>query len=695
MLGPLIGLECRAFLKCKPIVVSCSAVECIDLPVFSIHGNHDDPTREGGGTEPLAALDLLAASNLVNYFGRQDQVDKVEVAPVLFQKGSSRVALYGMGSLRDERLNRMWHGKKVRFLRPDDDGDDDGWFSVFCLHQNRDLGRGGKNCVHETMIPEWMDLVVWGHEHECLMDPQESVVGTFRITQPGSTVATSLTQGETVRKHLGLLDIRGNQFRMTPVPLVHVRSFLMAEVSLLQHQQKRRLDPEDPRIDEKVSRVLEDEVRDLLLQAREKYEELREAAAEAGNDPAELNEAVKLKLQKPQQVLLRLKVEHSGFATLNNQRFGAKFVGEVVSRGACRPMLVFSFSTNCSSCWCCVWACTGQPGKANTVVRKGVCGSRRKDSHLCTQSDLLLFHRRKQSDEQGSGKHGGGAKKGSNNLLDKPIAPEELEEMNVEELVKENLEVADKKLEILSEKRLSTALDEFVSKESRQAMMEATSEMVSKQRNKLIQREVTAARTGSLDEDENEGEQEEEEEMEEMTTKKAAKRKFEPEPPKKRKTKPQQSSSRKTTGRKRAAMVDLIDDDDDDDDDERATTTARGSRRRPQRGRAGRVKYEDMDEDADDDSFSAGGVEEEPEEELDADSYEKPMTITAKKRGTKRERTARGTGTSSRSTQSKLRVKKTRKTRGSDGDGDAGNTRFGNSYGVDDDWGTVDTKSQM
>lgn len=21
--------------------------------------------------------------------------------------------------------------------------------------------------MHESMIPEWMDLVVWGHEHEC------------------------------------------------------------------------------------------------------------------------------------------------------------------------------------------------------------------------------------------------------------------------------------------------------------------------------------------------------------------------------------------------------------------------------------------------------------------------------------------------------------------------------------------------
>ncbi len=117
----------------------------------------------------LAALDLLAVSNLVNYFGRQDEVEKVEVSPVLLQKGSTRVALYGMGSMRDERLHRMWVGKKVRFLRPADqeeedddpenDDEDNKWFNIFALHQNRDLGRGSKNCVHESMIPEWMDLV--------------------------------------------------------------------------------------------------------------------------------------------------------------------------------------------------------------------------------------------------------------------------------------------------------------------------------------------------------------------------------------------------------------------------------------------------------------------------------------------------------------------------------------------------------
>lgn len=51
----------------------------------------------------------------------------------------------------------------------------------------------------------------------------ESLVGTFRISQPGSSVATSLSEGESVPKQVGLLEVRGNTFRMTPVPLSQVR----------------------------------------------------------------------------------------------------------------------------------------------------------------------------------------------------------------------------------------------------------------------------------------------------------------------------------------------------------------------------------------------------------------------------------------------------------------------------------------
>ena len=323
----------------------------VDLPIFAIHGNHDDPTRDGvGGTELLAALDLLEVANLVNYMGRQDQVNQIQVEPVLIQKGTTKLALYGMGSLRDERLNRMWQGNKVKFLRTvenddknydhDDEGEKDegGWFNVFALHQNRDLGRGTKNCIHESMIPEWMDLIVWGHEHECNIEPQESVVGTFRITQPGSSVATSLTAGEAQRKHIGILDIRGSNFRLLPIPLTQVRSFVMGELHLADQP---RLDPDDPKVDQKIQKLLEDQVRVLIHNARENTKETFEAAYKAGNvlakhyldnqhgdkDPCPLLNS----LQRRDEVLVRIKVEHSGFSTVNNQRFGAKFVGQVAN----------------------------------------------------------------------------------------------------------------------------------------------------------------------------------------------------------------------------------------------------------------------------------------------------------------------------------------------------------------------------
>ena len=63
-----------------------------------------------------------------------------------------------------------------------------------------------------------MDLVIWGHEHECLMELQESVVGTFHVTQPGSSVATSLIACKAVNKHVDLLKIQRSQFILHPFP---------------------------------------------------------------------------------------------------------------------------------------------------------------------------------------------------------------------------------------------------------------------------------------------------------------------------------------------------------------------------------------------------------------------------------------------------------------------------------------------
>lgn len=51
------------------------------------------PTKAEG----LCALDLLSAAGLVNHFGHSQSVEKIEISPILMQKGNTKLALYGLG----------------------------------------------------------------------------------------------------------------------------------------------------------------------------------------------------------------------------------------------------------------------------------------------------------------------------------------------------------------------------------------------------------------------------------------------------------------------------------------------------------------------------------------------------------------------------------------------------------------------
>ena len=85
--------------------------------------------QEGG----LAALDLLSVCNLLNYFGKSENVDDVTVYPLLVGKGETRAAIYGLGNIRDERLYRTFQQKKVKLMRPVEEKEK--WFNIFVLHQ--------------------------------------------------------------------------------------------------------------------------------------------------------------------------------------------------------------------------------------------------------------------------------------------------------------------------------------------------------------------------------------------------------------------------------------------------------------------------------------------------------------------------------------------------------------------------------
>ncbi|KAM9953986.1 hypothetical protein ACTFIR_009101 [Dictyostelium discoideum] len=268
----------------------------ISLPIFSIHGNHDDPTGEGG----LAALDLLSVSNLVNYFGKTEDIDDITVYPLLLGKGETKIAIYGLGNIRDERLHRTFQKQSVKLMRPMESKDE--WFNILVLHQNR-VAHNPKNYVHEKMIESFIDFVLWGHEHECLVNPQASSVGEFHISQPGSSVATALSEGESKDKFVGLLEVYKNQFRFKPFPLNTVRPFIMDQIILANSNIH-------PTQQNDVIQWIEQKVESMIEQAKLKSE-------------GKPNESM--------LPLIRLKVDYTGYSTINPQKFGQRFQGRVAN----------------------------------------------------------------------------------------------------------------------------------------------------------------------------------------------------------------------------------------------------------------------------------------------------------------------------------------------------------------------------
>lgn len=286
----------------------------IAIPVFSIHGNHDDPSGDGH----FCSLDLLQVSGLLNYFGRTPESDKIDIKPILLQKGQTKLALYGMSNVRDERLFRTFRDGNVKFFKPDQQQKD--WFNLMAVHQNHHA-HGETNYLPENFLPDFLDLVVWGHEHECLIDPQLNAETNFSVMQPGSSVATSLVPGEAVPKHVAILSVSGKEFTVEKHRLKTVRPFITQEIVLAKDERFKGLaHAKDNR--QKITIVLEKIVYDLIQEAKNEWLEVQ------GEDVPEEDE-----VPLP---LVRLRVETTAYDggkydCENPQRFSNRFQGKVAN----------------------------------------------------------------------------------------------------------------------------------------------------------------------------------------------------------------------------------------------------------------------------------------------------------------------------------------------------------------------------
>jgi double-strand break repair protein MRE11 len=289
----------------------------IAIPVFAIHGNHDDPSGEGS----FSPLDLLQASGFVNYFGRTPEVDKINVKPVLLQKGGTKLALYGLSNVRDERLFHTWRDGNVKFFQPGTQKEE--WFNLMSVHQNHHA-HTPTSYLPENFLPEFMDLVVWGHEHECLIDPRYNPEMGFHVMQPGSSVATSLMPGEAVPKHVCILSVTGKEFTTENIRLKSVRPFIMKEIVLAEEKEVK--DKQLWRVTDnrnKITQYLNTVIEELIEEAKRDWLELQ-VDREEGDD---------IEVPLP---LVRLRVEYTAppggeFQCENPQRISNRFMGKVAN----------------------------------------------------------------------------------------------------------------------------------------------------------------------------------------------------------------------------------------------------------------------------------------------------------------------------------------------------------------------------
>ncbi|KFX91912.1 hypothetical protein O988_07519 [Pseudogymnoascus sp. VKM F-3808] len=286
----------------------------VAIPVFSIHGNHDDPSGDGH----FCSLDLLQVSGLLNYFGRTPESDNIAIKPVLLQKGQTKLALYGMSNVRDERLFRTFRDGKVTFFKPGVQQDD--WFNIMAVHQNHHA-HSETGYLPENFLPEFMDLVVWGHEHECLIDPKYNPETSFHVMQPGSSVATSLVPGEAVPKHVAILNVTGREFTVEKHRIKTVRPFITKEIVLADDRRFKGLDKKKDNKQDLTRRLME-VVEDLIEEAKRDWLEIQDGESD---DPIEVP-----------LPLVRLKVEYTApeggrYDCENPQRFSNRFVGKVAN----------------------------------------------------------------------------------------------------------------------------------------------------------------------------------------------------------------------------------------------------------------------------------------------------------------------------------------------------------------------------
>lgn len=258
------------------------------------------------GTSRLSSMDLLSSMGLINYFGKWRDLSEVEISPIVLQKKETKVALYGLSHIHDARLARLFQDHKIKVCKPDIK--DEEIFSLMVLHQNR-AERGRLNYLPEDKLPGFIDFVVWGHEHDCRITPEDNGRIKAKICQPGSSVATSLSEGESIEKKIGILDICKTEHRLNPITLKTVRPFIFRSINVEDYAEELQLNEGDVR--SKIELFYYKNIEEMIEESKKKI---------SGHP------------KQPKLPLIRLRIMfNNDNQVLNIARFGQKYEKRVAN----------------------------------------------------------------------------------------------------------------------------------------------------------------------------------------------------------------------------------------------------------------------------------------------------------------------------------------------------------------------------
>ncbi|KAF9760895.1 Double-strand break repair protein MRE11 [Nosema granulosis] len=297
----------------------------ISIPMLAIHGNHDDPS----GLNRISTLNILHSAGLISYIGKYNS-EKIIVEPIIIQN----ISLYAIGHIKDRILHSCFVEGRVVFKKPENYKN---YYNILIIHQNR--VQRNKEYIPESILDDFFDLVIYGHEHDSSITK-----GRFVVLQNGSTVRTSLCDSETGDKYCYILDVEDSQTKTLKLATVikmklhTVRNFVMDTIKVEDENFEATVENYLSNMIDKANAIYKNNMAKFKALSSEAKLPKKHKASKSREDfnttriveepsyaPVDFSDK---NLHLP---LIRLRVETTGLKVLNNHKMGLNFKQKVAN----------------------------------------------------------------------------------------------------------------------------------------------------------------------------------------------------------------------------------------------------------------------------------------------------------------------------------------------------------------------------